>query len=147
MRHLKPKASVQYFSLLIFLLTLTLQACFVEQVVAAIAEMVSHDRHNSEQHGSDTSPPHRHDENGHNNVFCCDNILSSSVVNNTSRQLSLIDQLRTNGIYFCITAVSEAEDSHMFSSASYSQTNRYSIPFRSRDKYALSSLLHAPPSI
>jgi len=147
MRHFKPKTSVLYFSLLIFLLTVTLQACFVEQVVAAIAEMVSHDHHNSERHRADTSPSHRHDEKGHENVFCCDNSLNSSVVNDTSRQLSLIDQLQANSIYVCITAVSEAEDSYMFSSANYSQTNRYSIPFRSRDKYALSSLLHAPPSI
>jgi len=123
---------------LIFILGVAPQACLVEQALCAIIDVTMQHHH--------AAPSHKHDERGHENVFCCDNSLNSYTANTFSDVLNL----KHHQSRFSILSVSPNSTEGMFYISPVTglwQLGTSMIPIRMRDKYALTSLLHAPPPI
>lgn len=132
-------------SAFVFVISVTPNACVVEQVLAAIAEMVPHGEHEhaaDATHADTVAPSHSHDEEGHEEEFCCDNESYSYIVAHLSTYFSHFHHTRTGGLYFALEAQRAKAD---FPIASYVHRLRQPTAMRSRDRYALTSLLHAPP--
>lgn len=127
---------------LVFIMGLAPQACLVEMAISAIADGVSHHAGGNEQH-QHTTPSHKHDEQGQEASYCCDNSLSSFVVSQPYAP-PLPSTFYTRFVVNQQLAVPES----LLPSASLRYLSKANPPgdsFRTRDKYALSSLLHAPP--
>ena len=140
MKILQPKIFV---ALLVYILTMSPNACLVEQAIAAIVHSVpdSHDENESqEQHES--APSHKHDEEGSENVFCCDNTLNFYLVSKTLAQIDACEQFSSLLPLF--------PEQKIQANSFYAYLLYHFRPppgIRERDKYALSCLLHAPPQI
>jgi len=140
-KFLQPKIFV---ALLVYILTMSPNACLVEQAIAAVVHSVpdSHDENESrEQHAS--APSHKHDEEGSENVFCCDNNLNLYLVNKSASQVDVCYQFIS---FIPQTAIVEKQAVPL--RGEY-PLHRFRQPttLRGRDKYALTCLLHAPPQI
>jgi len=116
-------------------------ACLVEQVVASFAEMVHYGPYQNSHGDKQTVPLHSHDEKDHGEDFCCDNPSYRYIRSHTTIDFQQVYQPNTF-LYFSIDAV---QDKNHFQFHSYLHRLRQPTAMRSRDKYALSSLLHAPP--
>jgi len=123
---------------LVFILGVTPQACLVEQAVCAIIDVTAQDHH--------AAPSHKHDERGHENLFCCDNSLSSYVVNTFSDVLNL-KHLQSSFAFLYVIPNSTEGIFYMSPNKGLRQLGTHMISIRTRDKYALTSLLHAPPQL
>jgi len=128
-------------SLLIFILSVSSQACLLEQAIALVVNFAPHDHHSDDAHEQEQpAPSHKHDNEGHEATFCCDNSLNmfvrGKVFNNhqtvTYSSSSLLISLDPKAIAGSIQ--------HF-----YFYDLGPPLSFRIRDMYALSCLLHAPP--
>ena len=125
------------------ILVLTVNACLLEQVICTVAEFFlsgnSIEAHNRDDHGV---PSHKHDSNGHESDFCCDNNLTSYI---SSRFFSPTDLFELNNLSCYVNfGALEIEAATKHSLRSLRSTIQPPRP-RARDQYALCSLLHAPP--
>lgn len=139
MTFFQPKA---YFSLLIFILSVSPNACLAEQTTAAVAGFLQHAHHNDRAYPHDSpTPSHSHDKKGHEDQFCCDNELNLYV---GSRKF--VPQLIFHELTLSISVLIETKepvDSNQFDT--YIERLPPHLSFRARDKYAQTCLLHAPP--
>ncbi len=128
-------------SLLIFILAMTSQACLFEQAIALVVKLAPQEHHRGEaQEHHQQAPSHKHDNEGQESKYCCDNSLNQFVASKGSSDFQSQD--------FITSVLSLTETTTLESSnhTSCIRNLKQSLPFRSRDKYALSCLLHAPPS-
>ena len=141
MRFIQPKV---YLALLVYILTLSPQACLVEQVISAAFYTISHghgDEKSLEHHES--APLHKHDDAESENLFCCDNNLNLYLVNKTVSKVDICDQFIS-----CIALITIVEKQTVPLQDEYHLHRFRQIPtIRGGDKYALTCLLHAPPQI
>ncbi len=130
-----------FFSFFILIMSVIPNACLVEQVVASVAEMVSQGPHQNSHGNKQTAPSHSHDEGGHEEDFCCDNQSYLYFGSHTTIDLRQVYQPNAF-LYFSIDA---SQVKNYFQFHSYLHRLRQPTAMRDRDKYALTSLLHAPP--
>lgn len=130
-------------TLFVLILTFSPNACLLEQAFAVVKEMLpcSHHYNQSGDHHS-TAPSHRHDEEGSENVFCCDNTRNSYIVSKSFTQFNSLIHLTSSLPFEACLTESTISIEYDYILHRYRQPP----PLRSRDKYALSCLLHAPPS-
>lgn len=132
-----------FFSFFILIMSVTPNACLVEQVVASVAEMVAHGPHQDSHGDKQTAPSHSHDREGHEEDFCCDNESYRQFRPRATIDFQQVYQPNAF-LYFSIDA---SQVKNYFQFHSYLHRLRQPTAMRSRDKYALTSLLHAPPYI
>lgn len=136
-------------STLVFLLIITPHACFVEQAVASLAELLPHS-HEAGGHHADsdakpekTAPSHCHDEAGNEAEFCCDNAAYFYIGSDHHPDVKCLSAPERP---VALTLL-ETEDAFKARVEYYTYLHRLRQPvsLRGRDRYALSCLLHAPP--
>ncbi|MDQ7054923.1 MAG: hypothetical protein Q9P14_19325 [candidate division KSB1 bacterium] len=132
-----------YLATFIFIISVLPNACLIEQVLAWAVDVVQTDSHHAEKdHHSNSAPSHRHDEEGHESDFCCDNPLyfyfASQKKQDTNKVYAVWQYLHLNYLY------DEIEKRYSFL-ASYFTYCSQPIALRNRDRFALTSLLRSPP--
>lgn len=138
------------FSSLVFVLAITPHACLVEQVIASAAELLPHSHEQGAEHDSsardhhdEAVPSHCHDESGREAEFCCDNEIYFYL--SSDNQFDF----KPGSNSYLITTGNVVEDDQTFRERveyyTYLRRLRQPLSIRSRDRYALSCLLHAPP--
>jgi hypothetical protein len=127
-----------FLSAFIVIMSVLPNACLVEQVVASVAEMIPHGPHQNSHGDKQTAPSHSHDKEGHKEDFCCDNEFYRYFGFHTK-----IDFHPPNAILYFLKDASQVKNYFQFHG--YLHHLRQPTSMRSRDKYALASLLHAPP--
>lgn len=143
MKSSQPKI---YLSLLVFVLSVTPNACLLEQAIAALAHALPHGHHEDQKgaHGHDAAAPsHKHDDDGHKEEFCCDN--SSNFYLFTQQYVHAEDECTTQFQSESVTSVEFQENPTYFQNSYRLHRLRQPIEFRGGDRYALTCLLHAPP--
>jgi hypothetical protein len=129
------------FLLIAFILSLTSQACLLEQVMAQVASWTPHKYQDAETHEHEKlTPSHKHDEEEDQAEFCCDNSLNL-YINNPY----FISQVSSGQFFASLFTKIELKNGVYYDLRFYFQDLRVPISFRARDKYALTCLLHAPP--
>lgn len=131
-----------YFTLLVIILTVSPNACLVEQAIAEIANALPgghHEHHNHDQ--QDAAPSHNHDKEGSKTQFCCDNNLNFYLLSNTVSQFIMLER----PVPFPSQAANFDEPTKSIKLNYYRDYYRHTPTLRGRDKYALNCLLHAPP--
>ena len=122
-------------------LVLALQCCSLELCLEKVSELFAHVFHATNQHGHEASAPsHSHDNEGQEGETCCDNIFTLPFETGASDIRIIVSKSNfpkpkpssSGGMTSSLERVPAL--SHCISSIS-----------GSRDKYALSCLLHAPP--
>ncbi len=130
------------FSILVLALLVGPQACLVEQALAQITQAFPHGHDEEETHDHhSTAPSHKHDEEGHENQFCCDNDLNLYILGNSSVQF--------DPDWLFVHPPKEAVNFEAILLSVSPRLNLHHVrPLtpRGRDRYALNCLLHAPPS-
>jgi hypothetical protein len=131
-----------FLSASIVILSVIPNACLVEQAVASVAEVLPHrpletSHHNEKQ----TAPSHSHDEEGHEANFCCDNETYRYIHSQQRIDFHKVDQ--PNALPNLILDDTQVKDYFQF--RIYLHRLKQPTSIRIRDKYALTSLLHAPP--
>ena len=124
----------------VVVLSLGLQACLLEQTLAIAAEWFPHEHHGSEaqKHGL-PAPAHSHDQDSHEDSYCCDNSLNQFFGSKGSSDFYLAYLWSS----FMVSIESATLD---YSGQSFhSCDSEQPLTVRARDEYALSCLLHAPP--
>ncbi|NIR51720.1 hypothetical protein GWO43_24400 [candidate division KSB1 bacterium] len=139
---MQPKS---YLALLVSILPVSPNACLVEHMIARLADAIPTGHHGSEAHDPHESvPSHKHDNQGQETEFCCDNPLNLYIV----ARIKALPQKDTcensNLIFDTIADLVGVENSLQHSNSLH--RFRQPAPLRTRDKYALACLLHAPPS-
>ncbi len=135
--------SKKFLSILVIVMTVSPNACFVEQVVAAVADTFLHEHQQDEAHGDDRpAPSHHHDDEGHESEFCCDNEKNFYIGSIFDQNLDLVQ----NPVLYLPIIYNLEETENPFQRDFYF-FHRLREPqiSRTRDKYALSCLLNAPP--
>ncbi|MFQ5769992.1 MAG: hypothetical protein ACE5HX_05615 [bacterium] len=133
-----------YFTLLVIILTVSPNACIVEQAIAKIANVVSDGHHTDDAHDQDkTTPSHKHDEDKKENQFCCDNNINFYIIS------KILTQLDKPAQYVSLSAETvDFDEQQSYFRYDYSRHHfRQPSTLRTRDKYALNCLLHAPPYV
>ncbi len=130
-----------FLSSFILIMSVIPNACLVEQVVASVAEMVSQGPHQNSHGDKQTAPSHSHDEEGHEEDFCCDNQSYRQI--RSHKRIDFQEVYQPNAFLYFSTDASQVKNYFQFHS--YLHRLRHPTAMRSRDKYALTSLLHAPP--
>ncbi len=128
-------------SLFVLVVSVIPNACLVEQVIATVADSFPREHHQESQHHEEATPSHSHDEEGSEHEFCCDNDAYPYLVTPTFIQLDSDGQLRSS--LFLVEDLEESTNS--FQHDYFLHQFRKPPTTRTRDKYALSCLLHAPP--
>ena len=127
-------------SLLVFILAMSSQVCLLEQAIALVVKLAPHEHHGGEAHEHhQPAPSHKHDNEGHEAKYCCDNSLNQFVTSKGYSDFQSQDFL-TSFLFLIIPTSSESS-----TQAFHILGARQPESFRSRDKYALTCLLHAPP--
>ena len=124
----------------VVVLSLGLQACLLEQVLATAAEWLPHEHQRSEAQNHELpAPAHSHDQDSHESLYCCDNSLSQFFGSKGSADFG--------SAYFFSSFMVAIESAILDYSRKtfYSYNSEPPLTLRARDKYALSCLLHAPP--
>ena len=128
------------FSLLIFILTMSSQTCLFEQAIALVVKLAPHEHHRGEaQEHHQQAPSHKHDNEGQESKYCCDNSLNQFVTSKGSSDFQSQDFF--SFFLLLLTPTTVESSAHTFNILD----KRPPSTFRARDKYALSCLLHAPP--
>lgn len=130
-------------SLLVYILSLTSQACILEQAIAVILHVAPHAHDTVETSSqSPSTSSHKHDEAGQENEFCCDNNLNLYIKTKTSFHVDWIDQPYSESSM--VVADLEQQRNSFQHNDLLHRIKSPNSP-RARDQYALSCLLHAPP--
>ena len=121
------------------MLAMTSQACLLEQAIALTAKLAPHEHQGEAQEHHQQASTHKHDNEGQESKYCCDNSLNQFVPSKGSSDFQSQD--------FITSVLSLTETTTLESSnhTSCIRNLKQSLPFRTKDKYALSCLLHAPP--
>ena len=131
---------LNFSKVIVFVLAISLNACLLEQVLSACADF-GHDIESYDD-TAHAAPSHKHDSDDHENAFCCDNSQTSFVVRSSNYHIDLF-KLNKSMCYLNFDAL-EAVASERYSLSPLISI-KYPITPRTRDRYALCSLLHAPP--
>ena len=130
-------------SLFVLVVSVIPNACLVEQVIATVADSFPREHHQESQHHEEATPSHSHDEEGHEEDFCCDNELYLYIGAKTVIEFAAT--LQSNTFLNSVTSTKQTETYIEYQT--YLHRLRQPLPSRGRDKYALTCLLHAPPYI
>lgn len=135
---------IKIIPLLIYVLSLSSQACLLEQAIALVLRPASHDHHTVDtQKQSQPTPSHKHDTEGHESEFCCDNNLNFYIKSKILIRVDSIEQLDSISLSKSIVDFKEQTNSFQYSYNLHCLKTPNSP--RARDQYALTCLLHAPP--
>jgi hypothetical protein len=132
-----------YLSPLVFILSVTSQACLVEQTIAAVSNSAHHEEytHGTNKHDKPV-PSHNHDNEGQESEFGCNNNLNLYIL---SKILTQTDALKEFDTSFSLLLTDLAGASNSFQYCCNPNQLRTPFLLRTRDRYALTCLLHAPP--
>ena len=143
----RPKFLTVIFA---YLLTLLPNACLVEQAIAAVVNSFSYAHQQNDHHHDNesvdhhtASPSHNHDNEGHEDEFCCDNEQNFYIGSAAAKNVELFAYPASDVILFEVD-IEEQESFLRYHSYLLHQPIQPKTS-RARDKYALSCLLHAPP--
>ena len=129
-------------ALMVFVLGGSSQACLLEQAITLVADWAPHSHDSAEPHKHNgTSPSHHHDDAGQTPDFCCVSVFSLFARSN--------DFANHHPVKYSILSNFLSNDAPTTIGSTVSHLHAIGLiqpsPFRTRDKYALSCLLHAPP--
>ena len=131
------------FFFLVFILLLSSQACLLEQGISLAMELTPQDHHSTEHNEHENgTPPHHHDDQRQEADICCNTILTLFV------RSSYLPTLIQTEHFLSSSVVSKGGLETIESTPNFHFNGLFKIiRLRTRDKYALSYLIHAPPLV